>query len=210
MADWLELWWLPLAGTVVGGIILLLLEYRTGWFAQRQSSSKGKADEHKTMTKRKRISKETETELLVRSRRRCCICFGLNQNLAEKKGQIAHLDGDPSNSDPDNLAYLCFDHHDQYDSRTRQSKGLTIDEVKRYREQLYEALRAATPGPEGPSGQPKGYAPAPTEIRDTVQIGKPIIRLLRGVRISRLLQIGRPSIEVTDHKHYDEEKPPPE
>jgi hypothetical protein len=102
------------------------------------------------MGKRKRIPQEVETEVLVRSRRRCCICYGLKQDLKEKRGQIAHLDQDPSNPDFDNLTYLCLDHHDQYDSRTSQSKGLTEREVKEYRHRLYEKVaqmdRASWPG----------------------------------------------------------------
>ena len=60
----------------------------------------------------------------------------MNQDDAEKKGQIAHLDRNASNNSPDNLAFLCLDHHDQYDSRPSQAKGLTIEEVKRYRTEL--------------------------------------------------------------------------
>lgn len=54
-----------------------------------------------------------------------------------KAGQIAHLDQNSANPDISNLAFLCFDHHDQYDSTTRQSKNLTPNEVKRYRDELY-------------------------------------------------------------------------
>lgn len=211
MPNWLESWWLPLAVTVAGGItvgiILLVLEYRTGWFAQRRSPSTRVADEgipNQTMGKRKHIPKETETELLVRSRRRCCLCYGLNQDLSEKKGQIAHLGRDPSNSDLDNLAWMCFEHHDQYDSRTSQSKGLTIGEVKGYRKQLYETLEGGTWEKATEDGRP------PTEVRDTVQIGNPIIRLLRGVSISRILQIGGGRIEVSDEGHSDEEDRAPQ
>ena len=57
-----------------------------------------------------------------------------------KTGQIAHLDGDRSNSSVDNLAFLCLVHHDQYDSRTSQSKNLTIEEVKAYRSELYDQV----------------------------------------------------------------------
>ncbi|MDY6877368.1 MAG: hypothetical protein SWK90_14350 [Chloroflexota bacterium] len=107
------------------------------------------------MTKRKRIPKQTETQILTQSRRRCCLCFGLDRDLTQKRGQIAHLDQDPSNDCLDNLAYLCLPHHDQYDSRTRQSKGLTINEVKRYRDLLYAELQADTvpdrPPPPPPS-----------------------------------------------------------
>jgi hypothetical protein len=98
------------------------------------------------MSKRKNIPKVTETEVLVRSGRRCCLCFGLNSDFTPKKGQIAHLDRDPSNSQLENLAWMCLDHHDEYDTRTSQSKGLTINEVKRYRALLYEAISQARTG----------------------------------------------------------------
>jgi len=89
------------------------------------------------MTKRKRISGITEADILLQSRRRCCVCFGLHRDENLKKGQIAHLDGDRGNDNPDNLAFLCFEHHDEFDSKTSQSKGLTVEEVRKYREELY-------------------------------------------------------------------------
>jgi hypothetical protein len=54
-----------------------------------------------------------------------------------KKGQIAHIDGDRNNNAAKNLAFLCFDHHDEFDSRTSQSKGLQRAEIETYREELY-------------------------------------------------------------------------
>jgi DNA-binding transcriptional ArsR family regulator len=89
------------------------------------------------MKPRKKTNPETEAAVLTRSRRRCCICFGLHRDVEVKAGQIAHLDGDRSNGSEDNLAFLCLVHHDEYDSRTSQSKNLTIDEVKAYRRELY-------------------------------------------------------------------------
>lgn len=83
---------------------------------------------------------KAETEVLLKSKRRCCLCFGLNQNLKEKKGQIAHLDKDPSNDKLDNLAFLCLEHHDQYDSKTSQSKSIQINEIKAYRKMLYQLI----------------------------------------------------------------------
>ncbi len=82
------------------------------------------------MTARATIPPEVIADVLVASRRRCCVCFGLSNDTAEKKGQVAHIDRDASNSARDNLVFLCFDHHDQYDSRTSQSKGLTMEEVR--------------------------------------------------------------------------------
>ncbi|HEX8127066.1 MAG TPA: hypothetical protein VF548_15935 [Allosphingosinicella sp.] len=60
----------------------------------------------------------------------------MDRDLRRKKGQISHIDGDRTNSSPSNLAYLCLDHHDELDSRTSQSKGLTSREVRAYRESL--------------------------------------------------------------------------
>ena len=75
---------------------------------------------------RQKVPQSTQTEVIMASRRRCCICFGLEIDVVRKRGQIAHLDGDPSNNDFENLAFLCLEHHDEYDGRTSQSKGLTL------------------------------------------------------------------------------------
>ena len=79
------------------------------------------------------------------SRRRCCLCAGLKGDFSEKRGQIAHLNRDSSNYCDENLAFLCLPHHDEYDSCTSQSKGLTIDELKYHRKNLYESLDALQP-----------------------------------------------------------------
>lgn len=86
---------------------------------------------------RKKIPDNIQKEVLVTSRRRCCICYGLNRDISIKKGQIAHLDGNNENFKFDNLAFLCFDHHDAYDGKTSQSKNYTIKETKEYRSELY-------------------------------------------------------------------------
>jgi hypothetical protein len=89
---------------------------------------------------RRKMPPETEGAVLVLSRRRCCICYGLNRDIAIMSGQIAHLDGRPDSNDLDNLAFLCFEHHDQYDSSTSQSKGLTPREVRQFRMDLHEII----------------------------------------------------------------------
>lgn len=85
---------------------------------------------------RQNIPPETQARILAESRRRCAVCFGLNGDFERKKGQIAHLGKDPSKTDESELVFLCFDHHDEYDSTTRQSKNLSRAEVERYRDQL--------------------------------------------------------------------------
>ena len=97
------------------------------------------------MSKRQKLPTDIQTDALVGSRRRCCICFALNKDINMKQGQIAHLDKNPSNNNLDNLAFLCLAHHDQYDSKTSQSKGLTIDEVKKYRAHLYAYVEENLP-----------------------------------------------------------------
>lgn len=95
--------------------------------------------------RRRRTSEATETAVLMKSRRRCCLCYFLDRNEKEVEGQIAHLDRDHANSAEDNLAYLCLAHHNRYDSRTSQSKGYKESEVRQYRDRLYEIYASAAP-----------------------------------------------------------------
>jgi hypothetical protein len=86
---------------------------------------------------RKKLPEAVEARVLTLSKRRCAICFGISSDMNEQRGQIAHLDGHPNNNDLDNLAFLCLDHHDKYDSTTSQSKNYKKQEIKIYRDQLY-------------------------------------------------------------------------
>jgi len=90
--------------------------------------------------KRRSIPSDTEAGVLHLSRRRCCLCFGLFNRFDVKKGQIAHLDHDPANKALDNLAFLCLEHHDEYDTTTSQSKGIKLKEVLIHRASLYAAV----------------------------------------------------------------------
>ncbi|MFC1936902.1 hypothetical protein ACFLYP_04485 [Chloroflexota bacterium] len=87
--------------------------------------------------KRAHTPREIETEVLSKSARRCCLCYRLHSDFEIKRGQIAHIDKDPNNPKFNNLAFMCLEHHDEYDSRTSQSKNYTQDEVKNYRGELY-------------------------------------------------------------------------
>lgn len=89
---------------------------------------------------RKPIPQQVQDEIFVRSRRRCCMCYGLHRDMTLKPGQIAHLDRWSDNPAFDNLAFLCFEHHNEYDSVTRQSKNFTSGEVKTYRDELYSDM----------------------------------------------------------------------
>jgi hypothetical protein len=86
---------------------------------------------------RKKVDKTTEAMVLTASRRRCCLCVFIDKVDSGKRGQIAHLNKDASDSKFENLVYLCLEHHDLYDSHTSQSKGYTEVEVRHWRDELY-------------------------------------------------------------------------
>ncbi len=91
-------------------------------------------------SKRATVGEKVATDVLVASNRRCCLCYFVDRTKRPRRGQIAHLDHDASNSDFSNLVFLCLDHHDEFDSRPSQSKGFTTGEVKEYRDRLYQKL----------------------------------------------------------------------
>jgi hypothetical protein len=92
------------------------------------------------MAKRPKTPDSTANAVLLASRRKCAVCFGLYQDLTVKSGQIAHIDRDPRNNDQDNLVYLCLDHHDDYDRPASQSKRIQAGELKAFRDELVAAL----------------------------------------------------------------------
>ena len=97
------------------------------------------------MPKRKHTPVDNETQILLASGRRCCVCFALNNDFEAKQGEIAHLDHDPSNPSTDNLVWMCLSHHATYDGRTSQTKNLTLSEIKRYRKMLYDQVKKELP-----------------------------------------------------------------
>lgn len=89
---------------------------------------------------RKQFPPSVETEVLVKCRRRCSLCYGLDGDTTEKEGQLAHVDRDSSNASFENAAFLCTKHHARYDSQSKQSKGHTVGELRFYRDSLYEYM----------------------------------------------------------------------
>ncbi|MFA7297547.1 MAG: hypothetical protein WC211_10270 [Dehalococcoidia bacterium] len=87
---------------------------------------------------RKHVPEQTETLVLTSSRRRCCLCYFLDDDHAEKRGQVAHLNRRPDDSRFENLVWLCLDHHARYDTASRQAKGYSRSEVREYRARLYQ------------------------------------------------------------------------
>lgn len=89
---------------------------------------------------RKVVSDQVQNNILLNSRRRCCLCFWLKGIDEVQKGQIAHLDQNNENADEENLVFLCYDHHDEYDGSTSTSKGLKEGEILKWRDELYREL----------------------------------------------------------------------
>jgi hypothetical protein len=87
------------------------------------------------------VPQAIQVEVVTQSKRRCALCFGLEGRTAPKSGQIAHIDRDATNNDPDNLAYLCRRHADKYDSVSHQTKRLLPDELKAYKGELLEWVK---------------------------------------------------------------------
>ena len=90
--------------------------------------------------RRRGVPKATVAAVLIACARRCCLCFGIEGDIQSKTLQIAHVDRDAANNDIENLAALCPAHHDDYDSRRSQTKGITPAEVKTYRDRLQGAI----------------------------------------------------------------------
>lgn len=86
------------------------------------------------------IPEDVAARVLFRSDRRCCVC-----RVAGKPVQIHHIDEDPSNNDPANLAVLCLDCHRDTQLRGGFDRKLDAEQVRIYRddwERVVEESRA--------------------------------------------------------------------
>jgi hypothetical protein len=132
------------------------------------------------MNARTHIPEHIQHRVLDRSRRRCALCVHFDNDWSQKEGQIAHLDRDPSNFAEDNLAFLCLPHHDDYDTKRRQTKNLTIPEAKTARDRLYAFIEGggdlATAGRQDKpvtSANQSGGITAHTVRADTINLYPP-------------------------------------
>lgn len=82
------------------------------------------------MAPRVDIPEPLRREIMWSTNNRCCVC-------QTPFFQIHHVDGDASNNDPDNLAPLCPNCHDQADLRRTLSTRLTGDRIKHLRDRWY-------------------------------------------------------------------------
>ncbi len=73
------------------------------------------------------------------------MCFCLDDDHGLKRGQLAHIDRNPENDAPENLAFLCAAHHDEYDITSLQTKGYKADELRKYQEILHAYMESWAP-----------------------------------------------------------------
>lgn len=92
-------------------------------------------------------SDSADARVLIASLRRCCLCFALTNDASRKKGQLAHIDRDRTKTTEENLAFLCLDHHEEYDSKPSTTKRMTPRELHEYKRALEAAVaNGAIPG----------------------------------------------------------------
>jgi hypothetical protein len=90
---------------------------------------------------RAHIPDDIEYEVVMRCKRHCCMCYGLDGLLKAADGQLAHLGRDPSKVEVDDLAYLCLECHKKYDTKNNRVLSYKPTEIRGYRTLLYKALR---------------------------------------------------------------------
>jgi len=85
--------------------------------------------------KRTPVPTDVSDTIQFLSDRTCCVC-----RHPGKAYQLHHLNGDPSDHDPDNLAVVCFDCHNLTQVRGGFGRHLTAGQVRLYRDEWYELV----------------------------------------------------------------------
>jgi hypothetical protein len=84
------------------------------------------------MTDSKKITARILQQVLLNSKRKCCICFAEGQTETVL-GEVAHLSPGPSTED--NLVFLCVHHHMEFDQ-----SAFSPSHVKQLRNEMLEEL----------------------------------------------------------------------
>jgi len=86
--------------------------------------------------KRIEIPVDVATDLQYKSDRTCCVCHKVGDDC-----QIHHLNEDPKNNDPENLALLCLQCHSDAGKLGGAGRSLTPTLIRRYRDEWYASVR---------------------------------------------------------------------
>jgi len=81
------------------------------------------------------VPTEISTEVLFAQGHTCCVC-----REPGKAVQLHHIDENPTNHSPENLAVLCLEDHERTQLRGGFGKKLLAPEVKRYRDDWIERV----------------------------------------------------------------------
>lgn len=82
---------------------------------------------------RTKVPPDIDAAVVYMSDFKCCIC--------QKKGDHTHhLDGNKNNNKIENLALLCFDHHNLAGLKNNLSKKLSKQAILKYREHYYQVV----------------------------------------------------------------------
>jgi len=95
------------------------------------------------MTQKKQrieIPSETAAQVLFESHRMCCVC------RKEKPVNLHHIDEDPSHSNSDNLAVLCFDCHRETQIRGGFDRKLDADQIRLFKSDWLRRVAALRNG----------------------------------------------------------------
>jgi hypothetical protein len=82
------------------------------------------------------IADDVAANLLSRSDRTCCVC-----RERGKPTQIHHIDEDPSNNDPNNLAVLCLHCHEETQIRGGFGRKLDTHQVVQFRDDWFARVQ---------------------------------------------------------------------
>ena len=77
---------------------------------------------------RKKIPSDIQAKTLFMNDMTCCICMDRSKGV-----QIHHIDGNPNNNDPNNLAVVCTDHQDKIHKLGGITKGISPEVLKKYK-----------------------------------------------------------------------------
>lgn len=100
------------------------------------------------MTTRRQIPKKAIDDLLVKSKRRCALCYMIHGDTTPKIGDIAHIEpiSHGGKSTADNLIFLCAQHHAEIDRAGGSAR--TVAEIKTARDKLYDAISKESEEPQ--------------------------------------------------------------
>lgn len=112
------------------------------------------------MARHRQIPKKALNEVLLKSKRRCCICYDQGSQKPVEGNLVNLVVAEDATADSvSNLAYLCLNHHARF-----RSGDISPDEVRHSRDRLYDALKRPDSKREEPKLRYQEYEKRVVEI----------------------------------------------